>query len=164
MKTRVTWRVVLASMAIAGSAGADAQMMGPGGGMMGFFSNPISRDTAVYGAAANMSSVASSWLSRLHSQLQIGMDQEPAWQAFADAVTTQAGAMQSFRTQMFQSTAATAPQRAQLAEQFLAQRLQAASAVSASLSTLYATLSQSQRAMLDSDFALQCGPSGLFGD
>jgi hypothetical protein len=166
MKTRVTWAVVLAAMAIGSSAGANAQMMmpGPGGGTMGFFSNPLTRDATLYGPMANMNAVASYWLSRMHTQLQITADQESAWQAFAAAVTAQADTMQAFRSQMYQTGTATAPERAQLAEQFLAQRLSAASAVSSSLSTLYARLGDSQRAIFDSGFALQCGPSGLFGD
>lgn len=166
MKARAGSLAVFAALAIGIPAVAGAQMMwgGPGGGMMGYFSNPLTRDPSLYGPSASMDTAATYWLSRMHAQLQVTAAQEPAWQAFAAAVAAQADAMQAFRSQMFQASAATAPQRAQLAQQFMAERLTAASAVSTSLSALYALLTDSQRAILDSGFALQCGPSGLFGD
>jgi hypothetical protein len=165
MKMRWIRAAIVAAAAAAGSVDAGAQMMGPGGGMMGgFFASGVSRGTGYFGTQASMGSIASAWLSQLHAALQITAQQEQAWQGFANAATSQATAMQSFRNQMLLSTAGTAPQRATLAEQFMEQRLDAMRATTDALTALYAQLTPAQRAILDQGYALQCGPWGLFGD
>jgi hypothetical protein len=154
--------VVVASLAWASAAGA--QMMGPGGGMgpsMGFFSNGLARNS--YIGPIDMRNVGASWLGGLHDALAITPGQEPAWTAFANAVTDQASDMQAFRTQMPQPTTASAPQRAALAAQFMAQRLESMGAVSTSMAALYDQLTPDQRAILDRAYAAACWPGGLFG-
>ncbi len=164
MKSR---HVVAASLvaAFAWVSAADAQMMGPGtgmGGQRGFFSNGLARGSFM--GPIDMRSVASSWIGGLHDALAVTPEQETAWLAFANAVTDQAADMQSFRTQMWQTTTATtAPQRAALAQQFMEQRLESVSAVSSSLAALYAQLTPTQRAILDQGYAAACYPGGLFG-
>lgn len=142
---------------------AGAQMMGPGGmgPSMGFFSNSLARNP--YFAPMDMRAIAASWLAGLHTALAIAPEQETAWLAFASAVTDQAADMQAFRTQILQPAAATAPERAALAQQFMAQRLESMSAVSASMSALYSQLTPAQRVLLDQGYAAVCWPGGLFG-
>lgn len=162
MRARAAFVALLTAAALGGASQAGAQMMGGGG--MGFFSNGIGRGGTAFGGPADMGVVASTWLTSLHAQLQVTAGQEPAWQAFANAVAAQAAAMQSMRTQMLQSSALTTPQRMQLAEQLMGRRLDAMVAVADALTALYAQLTPAQRAILDQGFATQCGPYGLFGD
>jgi periplasmic protein CpxP/Spy len=163
MNARKILVAVAAAGVIAGfGADASAQMMGGGSGM-GFFSNGIARGTGMFGSPSNMQAVASTWLAALRGEIEISAAQEAAWQSFANAVAMQADAMQSMRTQMLQVGAMSASQRAILAEQFMGRRLDAATAVSQSLATLYAQLSPSQQAILDQEFLSQCGARGLFG-
>lgn len=163
MKARRTAAALLAATLV-GATGAQAQMMGPGGGGMGgsvgFFSNALARGPFMM-APFDMRDVAAAWLNGQHATLSVTPDQEAAWLAFANAVNDQAADMQAFRTQMLQSS--TAPQRASLAEQFMAQRHESAAAVSAALSALYAVLTPVQRAVLDQAYAAACSPGGLFG-
>jgi hypothetical protein len=163
VKTR---HVIIAPLvaALLASAAADGQMMGPGpgmGGSMGFFSNSLARSP--YFGSVDMRAIAASWLAALHTALAITPEQESAWLAFANAVTDQAADMQAFRTQIVQPTTATAPERAALAAQFMAQRLESTSALSASMSALYAQLTPAQRVLLDQGYAAVCWPGGLFG-
>ncbi len=130
--------------------------------MMGFFSNGIGRGGYMPGAPADMQAVASIWLNGLHAELQLTPSQEPAWQAFANAVTTQAAAMQQMRMQML-ANPASATQRAALMQQLMRQRLAAVDAMSDALASLYAVLGADQRAIMDAGFANQCGGLGLFG-
>lgn len=159
MKAR---HVVVAPLvaALLAASGAGAQVMGPGGGM-GFFSNSLARNP--YFAPLDMRAIAASWLAGLHTALAIAPEQEAAWLAFASAVTDQAADMQAFRTQILQPTATTAPERAALARQFMAQRLESMGAVASSMATLYAQLTPSQQAILDRGYAAACWPGGLFG-
>lgn len=141
-----------------------AQMMGPGGPISGPWStsaSPLARGP--YMGSIDMRNVASAWLDGLHDALAITPAQEQAWLAFANAVTDQAADMQAFRTRIVQSSAGTAPQRAALAEQFLAQRLESVGAVASSMAALYGELTPAQRAVLDRGFASACYPGGLFG-
>lgn len=145
---------------------ADAQMMGPGTGMPGpggYFSNPVARSS--YMGRIDMRAIASTWLGTLHEALAITPAQEAAWLAFANAVTDQAGDMQDFRTQIVQpgASTATAPQRAALAQQFMAQRLESVGAVASSMAMLYPRLTPAQQAILDAAYASACVPGGLFG-
>ena len=162
MNIRIAFAALIATGAMAGfPSDASAQMMGGGG--MGFFSNGISRGTGMFGSPANMQTVASSWLTTLHGELQINAAQEAAWQSFAAAVSSQAEAMQGMRTQMTQVGGMNATQRALLAEQFMGRRLDAMTAMSQSLAALYAQLSAQQQALMDQEFLAQCGALGLFG-
>ncbi|HET9653644.1 MAG TPA: Spy/CpxP family protein refolding chaperone [Usitatibacter sp.] len=163
MKARTLLATIVAAAALAGTASdAGAQMMGPGGGMMGFFSNGIARGGGMPGAPADMQAVASRWLDGLHAELQLSASQEPAWQAFANAVMAQAAAMQQMRSQMLASPASAA-QRAALMQQLMRPRVAAVDAMADSLGTLYAMLGADQRAIMDAEFANQCGGLGLFG-
>lgn len=161
MGSKRVWAALAVAATISGTPAVQAQMMGPTGNM-GFFSNGLARNGATIRGVMDMSAIATVWLTAMHGQLGITMDQEPAWQAFAAAVGAQATAMQAFRTQMMQPTAATAPQRAALAQQFLQQRAQSAGAVTAALDTLYAQLTPQQRSILDLGFSMGFGPGGPF--
>ena len=148
------------------ATGADAQMMGPATGMPGpggYFSNPLAR--SAYMGRIDMRTVAGTWLGTLHEALAITPAQEAAWLAFANAVTDQAGDMQDFRTQIVQpgASTATAPQRAALAQQFMAQRLESVGAVASSMAALYSQLTPAQQAILDAAYASACVPGSLFG-
>jgi hypothetical protein len=148
--------------AFAWASPGHAQMMGPGDGMgPGFFSNGLARSS--YFGPVDMESVAGYWIDGLHAALALTPDQEPAWQAFADAVAQQAADMQAFRTRLAQSVPATAPERAALAERLMQQRLVSVSAVSAAISALYAHLTPAQQAILDGGYGAACRPGGLFG-
>ena len=161
MNTRLIVAAFAASVALVAPCTAGAQMMGGPG--MGFFSNGIHRGSGPLGLATDMSALASAWLNGLHATLQITPAQEPAWQDFANAVLSQAQAMQSLRSQMASAQSATAPQRAVLISQFMRQRVEAMAAMVTAASTLYAQLTPAQRAMLDAEFGNQCGALGLFG-
>jgi hypothetical protein len=161
MKTRLAIAALAAAVSLASPCIAGAQMMG-GPGMGGFFSNGIHRGSGPFGSAADMQALASTWLNGLHAGLQVTGAQEPAWQAFANAVAAQAQAMQSLRSQMA-AISATSPQRAALVPQFMRQRLDAMTAMVDALAALYAQLTPQQRAILDAEFANQCGALGLFG-
>ena len=160
MKARIAAAILAATAAIAASPYAGAQMMGGPG--MGFFSNGIHRGSGPLGSAGDMAALASAWLSALHGQLQITAAQEPAWQAFANAVTTQAQAMQSLRSQM-PVVLANTPQRAELVREYMRQRLAAMTTLVDAATALYAQLTPAQRAILDAEFGSQCGALGLFG-
>jgi LTXXQ motif family protein len=161
MKIRRALAILALAAAAGGACGAGAQMMGGGG--MGF-SNGISRGVGRFGSPWDMQVVANGWLATLQAQLHIDRSQEPAWQAFANAVAAQGASMQSMRTLMMQSTSLGAPQRALLAEDLLDRRLDAMTAVTDTLTALYSQLSAAQRAVLDEAFTAQCGPYGLFGN
>ena len=142
----------------------QAQMMGPGGPIYGPWSSsasPLARGPFM--GSIDMRNVASAWLEGLHDALAITPAQEQAWLAFANAVTDQAADMQAFRTRIVQSSTGNAPQRAALAEQFMAQRLESAGAVASSMAALYGELTPAQQAILDRGFAAACFPGGLFG-
>ena len=161
MRPRLAFAALVATAIGATSPDAGAQMMG-GPGMGGFFSNGIHRGSGPFGSAADMQALASTWLNGLHAGLQLTSAQEPAWQAFANTVAAQAQAMQSLRAQMA-TISATSPQRAALVPQFMRQRLDAMTAMVDALAALYAQLTPQQRAILDAEFANQCGALGLFG-
>lgn len=161
MKTRLVIAVLAAAATLGSPSIAGAQMMG-GPGMGGFFSNGIHRGTGPFGSAGNMQALAATWLSNLHAALQVTPAQEPAWQAFANAVTAQAQAMQSLRSQMA-TISASGPQRATLLQQLMRQRLEAMTTMADALAALYAQLTPQQRAILDAEFGNQCGALGLFG-
>ena len=161
MKPRLVIAALAAAVSLASPCIAGAQMMG-GGGMGGFFSNGIHRGSGPFGSPTDMQALATAWLNGLHAELQITAAQEPAWQAFANAVTTQAQAMQSLRSQMA-TISASGPQRAALVQQFMRQRLDAMTAMVDAMAALYAQLTPQQRAILDAEFGNQCGALGLFG-
>ncbi len=146
---------VLAAAALAAASfavvvTAEAQM-GPGFG-------PGGRGYFGAGPAADINANAQARLAGLHTLLGITGAQEPAWQAYANAVTAQAQQMQSFRDQMFQSNA-TGPDRAALMSQHMQQRLTGHAAVAQAYTGLYTVLSAEQRALIEQQ---QC-PRGAGG-
>ncbi len=147
--------LAVASLALVVSAEAQ---MGPGYGR-GY--GPGFGPGGFRGAnAGDIGANAQARLADLHTRLGITAAQEPAWQAYADAVTAQAGQMQAFRDQMFQSNA-TGPDRAALMSQHMQQRLTGHAAVTQAYTALYAGLTAEQRAV----FEQQCprGAGGRWG-
>ena len=103
---------------------------------------------------ADMSATAAARTAQLKAELKITPTQEAAWKAYETAVTQQAAAMQSMRTQMqaqMQNAqpGTTAPEWAAQREAMFKQRQAGLQAHTAALKDLYAVLTPEQRAIAD---------------
>lgn len=151
MKRTALAVAVLAAASFGMIAVSQAQMgpgfgHGPGMGRgmgPGYFGSQGARSPAANAEAR---------LTTLRTQLNITSEQEPAWQAYAAAVTQQAQQMQAFHDQMTQSTA-SAPERMALMPQVMQQRAAGMQVVGQALTELYAVLTPEQRTLVDQQFA-----------
>lgn len=91
-------------------------------------------------------------LTNLKSSLGITIDQETAWNRYADAVKGRAGLMQSHRQQMFSSGPVSPDQRQNFHQQGLEQMQQ----VSAARQELFNVLTPKQRATADTYTGWPC--------
>jgi protein CpxP len=121
-----------------GAAGPFAGARGPGAG------------PGMHGGAVNVAER----LAARKAELKITAEQEPQWNAFAAAVTGQAGAMQARRESMWQL-----PQGERFAqrEAMRSQHLEQHRVVDAAFDQLYAALTPEQRTLMDQQ---GCGLGG----
>ena len=102
------------------------------------------------GSFGGAQAVARALLGVLHQRLGITAAQEPAWQAFADAVATQAG---DADTGLAQAGALNnAVDALNLQASVLRKQADDAAAVARTFTALYAVLTPAQRAITDSYF------------
>ena len=100
----------------------------------------------------NPGAMADARLAYLKSELKITSGQETAWKAFADQAKQQAEAMQTLRTTMQGSTAATAPERLELRNQIMKKRQEQMDKSTAAFKDLYAALTPEQKTLADQRF------------
>jgi hypothetical protein len=97
-------------------------------------------------------------LSNLHNRLMLAPEQEPAWRAFFDAMHQQAQQMQAASARMAAQVSTTAPERFAQMAQVMQQGASSMNGVAQALGSLYATLNDNQRAMIESEFPARGGP------
>lgn len=121
-----------------GPCGGAGPGYGPGmmnrGGGPGGYGDPVARSDAR--------------LSALRTQLALDASQQAAWQAYESAVRAQAQDMAEDRARMW--SAGTAPERAALRAEMMADHAAGHAKVAEALRGLYAVLNATQRAVLDS--------------
>lgn len=120
--------------------GGGPGMMGGGWGMMG------------YGAGGDFDSYIEGRIAFLKAELKITKDQESVWQAYADALTSNAEVMASMHKQMaaaFQKGASSPTQLFDLHINAMKSRLAALEALKPATEALYKALSADQRKKAD---------------
>jgi hypothetical protein len=105
----------------------------------------------------------------LRAELKITDAQASAWNAFADALRTNAQKLGQVRTSMMpqpataQPQAPTLAQRLDLQEQWLLARLEGTRAIKSAFTNLYGTLSDEQKKTADELLAPHMGMTGMMG-
>jgi len=153
-----------------GPWGGPGSMMGPGwggpGAMMGYgYANmgPWMMGAGGPGGAAcgAMSADIDGRLAYLKAELKITEAQEALWDSYAGAARDGAQAMSAHCTTMFGAAGSgtlSLPERLDLHEQFMAERLDALRATDKALKPLYAALNDTQKQTADQLF---WGPMGM---
>lgn len=101
-------------------------------------------------------------LDRFKAELKLTPEQEPAWQAFAQAVTAQMHEMKS-TWESARGRAMTAPERMQQRLHFAEQRVQGLREISHAFDNLYNALTPEQKAIADRHAAMM-GPHAPTAD
>jgi hypothetical protein len=105
----------------------------------------------------------------LRAELKITDAQASAWNAFADALRTNAQKLGQVRASMMPQPSAAQPQaptlaeRLDLQERWLLARLEGTRAIKAAFTTLYGTLSDEQKKTADELLAPHMGMTGMMG-
>lgn len=152
--------LISAAVAVAGGPGCSGFGRGQGGfgpAAMGHGSGDGSRGPMGHGTRARghgpmgmgHDGIAGAQLDGLKQALQLTAEQEPAWNAFAEAAQAQAKRMVAWRDDMRKATQ-TLPERIDRASQFTQERERAFAEVGTAAKNLYGVLTPTQRAQLDS--------------
>lgn len=144
-------------MAMGGPGGPYG--MGPGGmgqGKMG--QGGMGQGMMGQGGPAGMTAMVEGRLAFLQSALGITAAQQPAWQAYAEAVRAQLGTMQANHELMFQALqTGTAPERMQARIAAMSAMLAALQMLQPATEALYDALDAQQKVLADQLIGLDCG-------
>lgn len=151
-------KTALAAMGVLGAIGFGAGAVLADGGDSGRGCGGFHRMRGPFGG--DMKAKADARLNRLHDELNLRADQEPAWGEFRAAVSEQAGHMQQkVKGLRDAAPARTASERLERAQMGLDEARGALDKVAVATKRFYAALDAGQQARFD-QLALRFGPGG----